>query len=78
MNIKAIIILTTCMLSAAFHSLEAKTPNRHAAAHKQQLAAAKNTRLDKNTINRLVEEDIAMRENANHLTRRPMNFSTIF
>lgn len=56
------------MLSTAFLSMEAKTPNRHAAAHKQQLAAAKNTGLDKKTINRLVEEDIAMREKANLIT----------
>lgn len=54
-----------CVLSAIFASVEAKTPTRHAAAHKQQLAAAKNTGLDKSAINRLVEEDIASRETAN-------------
>lgn len=57
------------MLSTAFGSMEAKTPNKHAAAHQQQLAAAKNTGLDKNTINRLVEEDIAMRENTNKISQ---------
>ena len=41
----------------------AKTRNIHAEAHKQQLAAAKNIGLDKNTITRMVEEDIAAREN---------------
>ncbi len=43
---------------------EAKTPNAHAAAHKQQLAAARKIGLDKSTITRMVEEDIAARENA--------------
>ena len=43
---------------------EAKTPSAHAAAHRQQLAAAKNIGLDKSTITRMVEEDIAARENA--------------
>ena len=42
----------------------AKTPNAHAAAHRQQLAAAKSIGLDKSTITRLVEEDIAARENS--------------
>ena len=41
---------------------EAKTPSAHAAAHRQQLAAAKNIGLDKSTITRMVEEDIAARE----------------
>ncbi len=42
----------------------AKTRNVHAEAHKHQLAAAKNIGLDKSTITRMVEEDIAARENA--------------
>lgn len=42
----------------------AKTSNIHAEAHKHQLAAAKNIGLDKSTITRMVEEDIASRENA--------------
>ena len=40
----------------------AKSRNAHAAAHRQQLAAAKNIGLDKTTINRMVEADIAARE----------------
>lgn len=42
----------------------AKTRNVHAEAHRHQLAAAKNIGLDKSTITRMVEEDIAARENA--------------
>ena len=43
--------------------INAKAPNAHAAAHKQQLAAARNIGLDKSTITKMVEADIASREN---------------
>lgn len=43
---------------------EAKTNNAHAAAHRQQLAAAKAIGLDKSTITKMVEADIAARENS--------------
>lgn len=56
-------ILALCMLCGTSMQMTAKTRSIHAEAHKQQLAAAKNTGLDKTTINRLVEEDIAAREN---------------
>lgn len=52
------------MLCGSSPVATAKTRSIHAEAHKQQLAAAKNTGLDKITINRLVEEDIAARESA--------------
>lgn len=52
------------MLCSSMVETNAKTRNIHAQAHKQQLAAAKNTGLDKATINRMVEEDIAARENS--------------
>lgn len=42
----------------------AKTRNAHAEAHKHQLAAAKNIGLDKSTISKMVEQDIASRENS--------------
>lgn len=42
----------------------AKRPNAHAEAHKHQLAAARTIGLDKTTITKMVEEDIAARENA--------------
>ena len=42
----------------------AKTRNVHAEAHKHQLAAARNIGLDKSTITKMVEEDIAARENS--------------
>ncbi|MCM1491031.1 MAG: C40 family peptidase [Muribaculum sp.] len=64
MNIKTIIILAFCILSGVNIQSAAKNRNIHAEAHKQQLAAAKNTGLDKATINRMVEEDIAARENS--------------
>ncbi len=67
MKIKTIIILALCMLCGAGMQANAKTRNMHAEAHKQQLAAAKNTGLDKTTITKMVEEDIAARENINAL-----------
>lgn len=63
MKIKTIIILAMCVLFGFGQQVNAKTRNIHAEAHKHQLAAAKNTGLDKATINRMVEEDIAAREN---------------
>ena len=53
-------ILMCGMSQSAF----AKTRSAHAAAHRHQLAAAKNIGLDKSTITRMVEEDIAARESA--------------
>ncbi|MDE6631803.1 MAG: C40 family peptidase [Muribaculaceae bacterium] len=57
----AIVMILMCGMT---QMANAKTPNAHAAAHRQQLAAAKNIGLDKSTITRLVEEDIAARENS--------------
>ncbi|MBD5278443.1 MAG: CHAP domain-containing protein [Bacteroides sp.] len=62
---KLYILLTLCLMCGLGNMAEAKSRNVHAKMHQQQLAAAKNTGLDKTTINRLVEEDIAAREN-NH------------
>lgn len=55
----AIVMMLMCGISQIAN---AKTTNAHAAAHRQQLAAAKNIGLDKSTISRMVEEDIATRE----------------
>ncbi len=63
MKFKTIIALTLCMLFGLGQDAGAKKINKHAEAHKQQLAAAKNTGLDKTTITRMVEADIAAREN---------------
>lgn len=49
-------------------SVTAKTRNAHAEAHKHQLAAAKNIGLDKTTITKMVEADIAARESANAIS----------
>ena len=57
----AIAMILMCGMSQL---ASAKTPSAHAAAHRQQLAAARNIGLDKSTITRMVEEDIAARENA--------------
>lgn len=43
-------------------NVNAQSRNAHAAAHRHQLAAAKTFGLDKSTIHRMVEEDIASRE----------------
>lgn len=64
MKIKTIIILALCLLCGSGIQANAKTRNIHAEAHKQQLAAAKNTGLDKTTITKMVEADIAARENS--------------
>ncbi len=58
------ILLTMCLICGMTQMASAKTPSAHAKAHQQQLAAAKNIGLDKATITRMVEEDIAARENS--------------
>lgn len=58
------ILLTLCFLCGFGLQADAKSRSAHAQAHQKQLAAAKNTGLEKSTISRLVEEDIAERENA--------------
>lgn len=68
MGIKTIIIMIFCVLLGSTQLADAKKRNIHAEAHRQQLAAAKNTGLDKSTITKLVEEDIAARENANAIS----------
>ena len=67
MRIRALITLVISMLCLSGQQAESKTRDIHAKAHKQQLAAARNTGLDKNTINSLVEKDIAARENGRAL-----------
>lgn len=47
--------------------MSSKTRNKHAEAHKHQLAAARNTGLDKSTITKMVEADIASREKSKAL-----------
>ncbi|MDE5850342.1 MAG: C40 family peptidase [Muribaculaceae bacterium] len=60
---KRLYIAIAALLMCGFTQMaEAKSRNAHAEAHKQQLAAAKNIGLDKTTITRMVEEDIAARE----------------
>lgn len=61
---KLSIVLTLCLLSVFGFQADAKSKSVHAKAHQQQLAAARTTGLEKSTISRLVEEDIAERENA--------------
>ncbi len=63
MKNRLIILLTMCLMTGMTQIATAKTPSAHAKAHQQQLAAAKNIGLDKATITRMVEEDIAAREN---------------
>lgn len=57
------ILLSLSLLIILTPNISAKKHNAHAAAHRQQLAAAKNIGLDKSTITKMVEEDIAAREN---------------
>lgn len=64
---KLCILLTLCFLCEFGLNADAKSRSAHAKAHQQQLAAAKNTGLEKSTISRLVEEDIAEREMAKSL-----------
>lgn len=64
MKKKIYILLTMFLMCGMTQIATAKTPSAHAKAHKQQLAAAKSIGLDKSTITRMVEEDIAARENA--------------
>ncbi|MDE6650644.1 MAG: C40 family peptidase [Muribaculaceae bacterium] len=56
------ILLAMFLMCGLSQIASAKTPNVHAEAHRHQLAAAKNIGLDKSTITRMVEEDIAARE----------------
>lgn len=58
------IAIAALLMCGMTQMAEAKTRNAHAEAHKQQLAAAKNIGLDKTTITRMVEEDIASRESS--------------
>lgn len=58
------IAIAALLMCGMTQMAEAKTRNAHAEAHKQQLAAAKNIGLDKTTITRMVEEDIAARESS--------------
>lgn len=64
MKTRLYIAIVMLLMSGMTQMASAKTRNAHAEAHKHQLAAAKNIGLDKSTITRMVEEDIAMRENA--------------
>ncbi len=53
-----------CLMCGMTQIASAKSRNAHAEAHKHQLAAAKNIGLDKSTITKMVEADIAARENS--------------
>lgn len=64
MKIVVKILLAISLLIGITPNITAKTRSAHAAAHRQQLAAAKNIGLDKSTITKMVEEDIAARENS--------------
>lgn len=61
-------LLAIMMLMCIGTGVHAQSRSAHAAAHRQQLAAAKNIGLDKSTINRMVEEDIAAREQSKSLS----------
>ncbi len=62
------ILLSMTLMFGLAQSVTAKTRNAHAEAHKHQLAAAKNIGLDKTTITKMVEADIAARESANAIS----------
>ena len=62
------LLLAMCLMCGMTQIATAKTRNAHAEAHRHQLAAAKNIGLDKSTITKMVEEDIASRENANAIS----------
>ncbi len=64
MKNRLIILLAMCLMTGITQITTAKTRNAHAEAHRHQLAAAKNIGLDKTTITKMVEEDIAARENS--------------
>ncbi len=64
MKNRLIILLTMCLMAGITQMASAKTPSAHAKAHQHQLAAARNIGLDKSTITKMVEEDIAARENS--------------
>ena len=55
----AIVMILMCGMA---QMASAKSRSAHAAAHRQQLAAARTIGLDKSTITRMVEADIASRE----------------
>ena len=61
---KTIYILIACVMCGMTQIANAKRPNAHAEAHRHQLAAARSIGLDRTTITKMVEEDIATRENA--------------
>lgn len=63
------ILLAMTLMFGIAQNVTAKTRNAHAEAHKHQLAAAKNIGLDKSTITKMVEEDIAARESQNTMSR---------
>ena len=62
------ILLAMFLMCGITQIASAKTRNVHAEAHRHQLAAAKNIGLDKSTITRMVEEDIAARESIKSLS----------
>ncbi len=62
MKKKLYIAIAMILMCGMTQIAAAKTRNAHAEAHRHQLAAAKNIGLDKSTITRMVEEDIAARE----------------
>lgn len=55
-------VCMACALGVQAQTGGSKTRNAHAEAHKQQLAAARHTGLDKQTISKMVEADIEARE----------------
>lgn len=64
------ILLAICMIFGISQAAGAKTRSVHAKAHQEMLAAAAKSRgLDKYTINKMVEEDIAARENAKSVSK---------
>lgn len=64
------ILLAFCILSLSFQSADAKSRTAHAKAHQEMLAAAaKSKGLEKSTINKMIEADIAARENINAVSR---------
>lgn len=62
MNGLMLCVCMACALGVQAQTNGSKTRNAHAEAHKQQLAAARNTGLDKQTISKMVEADIEARE----------------
>lgn len=62
------ILLTICIMFGVTQMATAKTPDIHVQAHRQQLASARHIGLDKSAITRMVEEDIAARENSKDIS----------